>query len=209
MTKHLIPSLDEGLARYFREISQYPSLTVEQEKTADRKTLITSNLKLAVHIAKNYIRSWDDLPDKIQDANIGLVVAAGKFEPHRGKFSICASFYIRAEIRNKALDRKKKKSGMMEISLDDRSSDLDGMTTEGRYNLEADILASESNMLHDDNTDFITTAAMDRLTNKQKQVIAGRLWGYTYEEIGEIMGCSQQNIRQLEQNAIKRIRGEG
>lgn len=71
---------------------------VEVESTA-AQTFITSNLRLVVHIAKQYLKRGLELPDLIQYGNLGLMHAVGKFDYDRGcKFSTHASWWIRQAI---------------------------------------------------------------------------------------------------------------
>jgi|SRR3989338_458310 len=98
------------LNKYLQEISRYPLLTQDQEYTlatkvqagnTDAKTeFINANLRLVVHIAKNYQRIRR-LPDLIQEGNFGLFKAVEKFEPQRGyKFSTYAKWWIKRPILN-------------------------------------------------------------------------------------------------------------
>ncbi len=57
------------------------------------------NLRLVVKIAEEYSRSEDQLMDLIQEGNLGLLHALGKFDPDRGvKLSSYAAWWIRAYI---------------------------------------------------------------------------------------------------------------
>jgi RNA polymerase sigma-32 factor len=61
--------------------------------------LIEANLRLVVKIAYEYRRAHRNLLDLIQEGNIGLIQAVGKFDPYRGvKLSSYAAFWIRAYI---------------------------------------------------------------------------------------------------------------
>jgi RNA polymerase sigma-32 factor len=100
----------DPLAAYMSETRRYPLLTPEQERTlatalfekgdtvAARK-LVEANLRLVVKIAYEYRRAHRNLLDLIQEGNIGLMQAVGKFDPYRGvKLSSYAAFWIRAYI---------------------------------------------------------------------------------------------------------------
>jgi RNA polymerase sigma-32 factor len=61
--------------------------------------LVAGNLRLVVKIAEEYGRSEDQLMDLIQEGNMGLLHALGKFDPERGvKLSSYAAWWIRAYI---------------------------------------------------------------------------------------------------------------
>lgn len=100
-------SNDSVLSNYIREISDYRSLTPSEEKDLAKKAkegdvqakkqLIKANLKLVVTIAKKAIHI-SNLPmtDLIQEGNMGLMVAADKFNYKLGyKFATYASWWIK------------------------------------------------------------------------------------------------------------------
>ena len=100
-------SNDSTLSNYIREISDYRALTTAEEKelakmaksgdSNAKKELIKANLKLVVTIAKKAIH-MSNLPmiDLIQEGNLGLMVAAEKFNYKLGyKFATYASWWIK------------------------------------------------------------------------------------------------------------------
>ena len=98
---------DTILANYIREIADYKSLSAEEEKNVAKKAaegseqakqkLIKANLKLVVTIAKKAIHiSHLPVIDLIQEGNLGLMVAADKFNYKLGyKFATYASWWIK------------------------------------------------------------------------------------------------------------------
>lgn len=67
------------------------------EKAID--TLVRSNLRFVVSVAKMYSREIEEMQELIQAGNIGLIKAASNFDPTRGfKFISYAVFHIRNEI---------------------------------------------------------------------------------------------------------------
>lgn len=100
-------SNDSTLSNYIREISDYRSLSTSEEKELAKKAkngnaeakqkLIKANLKLVITIAKKAIH-MSNLPmiDLIQEGNLGLMVAAEKFNYKLGyKFATYASWWIK------------------------------------------------------------------------------------------------------------------
>ena len=100
-------STNSELANYIREISNYPQLSAAEEREiakrakegdADaKKQLIGANLKLVIIIAKKAIH-MSKLPmvDLIQEGNLGLMIAAEKFNYKLGyKFATYASWWIK------------------------------------------------------------------------------------------------------------------
>lgn len=88
-----------------RELQEVENPNLSQRATLEaareaRDTLVTRNLKLAVHVAKRYGSDRRDFPDLLQAANEGLLYAAAHAQPHKGaKFSSyavpCIEGYIK------------------------------------------------------------------------------------------------------------------
>jgi len=102
--------------RYVQEISQYPFLSVKEEKelayrylrTGDKdaaRRLVTSHLRLVVKIATEYRSTYGNLLDLVQEGNLGLMKAVTKFDPDRGaRLATYATWWIRSYILKNILD---------------------------------------------------------------------------------------------------------
>ena len=98
---------DDLLKDYIREISDYKALSQDEEKAfakrakagdlEAKKQLIKANLKLVITIAKKVIHvSGLPMTDLIQEGNVGLMIAADKFNYKLGyKFATYASWWIK------------------------------------------------------------------------------------------------------------------
>lgn len=109
-----LESTDISIEIYFREISKYPPLSIEEEKECIKRAkegdktaiekLILSNLRFVVEIASKYRGMGVPLEDLINEGNIGLIKAVKHFKPEKGvKFLSYAIWWIRQSIM-KALD---------------------------------------------------------------------------------------------------------
>ena len=100
---------DSTMEQYLQEIRQFPLLTPEQEKKLARgcaqgdqdaiRTMVHSNLRLVVSIAREYAGRGVPLLDLIQEGSIGLLEAAKRFDGSlEYRFSTYAAKWIRSGI---------------------------------------------------------------------------------------------------------------
>jgi RNA polymerase sigma factor (sigma-70 family) len=62
--------------------------------------LVEANLRFAMYMANRYRREGVDVDDLIQEANIGLMLAARHYDPDRGvRFTSYAGWWIEAQLR--------------------------------------------------------------------------------------------------------------
>ena len=100
---------EDDLGAYFRELRQYPRLSPQEERElavacaagdpAALRRMVQCNLRLVVSVAREYAGRGVPLMDLIQEGNIGLIVAARKFDYTRElRFSTYATKWIRQGI---------------------------------------------------------------------------------------------------------------
>ncbi|CAN5805350.1 sigma-70 family RNA polymerase sigma factor [soil metagenome] len=109
ITARKVAAESESLDQYLREISVYPLIDREKEAELARRirdgeefaldTLVRSNLRFVVSVAKRYQNQGVSLADLINEGNIGLMRAAQKFDETKGiKFISYAVWWIRQAI---------------------------------------------------------------------------------------------------------------
>ncbi len=101
-----VPTDEDDIRQYLREIRSYPRLTPEEERELAQRCaqgdeeairkMVNSNLRLVVSVAKEYAGRGVPLLDLIQEGSIGLLAAARKFDYTRDfRFSTYATKWIR------------------------------------------------------------------------------------------------------------------
>jgi len=111
--------LEDAIRLYLNRIGQVPLLTteeevalakrVEQDDDAARRELTEANLRLVVSIARKYgKRTAMPFLDLIQEGNLGLMKAVGKYDYRRGyRFSTYATWWIRQAITRAIADQSR------------------------------------------------------------------------------------------------------
>ena len=108
---------DDSVKIYLQQIGKIPLLSSEQELDLAKKIyefqdefsknlLVNANLRLVVSIAKKYIGRGLSFLDLIQEGNLGLMKAAGRFDYTKGyKFSTYATWWIQQSITRAIADK--------------------------------------------------------------------------------------------------------
>jgi len=263
-------SYADALDLYLKEIGSIPLLTAEQEidlarrilngDTDARKTMIVSNLKLVVNIAKRYIGRGVELTDLIEEGNLGLMTAVDKFDPERGnKFSTYASWWIRQAISRSIADQGRtirlpvhvidlvnkwlrtsriltqqlgRRPTISEIAIEmeiseDKVKQI-AKLAQKPASLESHINDPDEIELLDLLADVNAISPIDQIDQKlqweemekillsnlkerEREIISLRFGlkddiPKTLEEIGEIFGLTRERVRQIEEEAIKKLR---
>ncbi len=116
MKKFSIMEKSDALSLYLKDINKVPLMSAEEEKECvekaskgDKKAkekLIKSNLRFVVKVAKKYRNSGLSFSDLISEGNIGLTIAAERFDGTKGvRFISYAVWWIRQTIL-KAISEK-------------------------------------------------------------------------------------------------------
>jgi RNA polymerase primary sigma factor len=209
--------------RYIQETKKLGNLTREQEKelgraaqAGDRRainTLVESNLRFVIQVARQYQGMGLELEDLIAFGNMGLFEAAERFNPDKGvKFITFAVWYIRAELQKALNDLSRTvripshRTATEEYSTKSISTpvgdDENKETYADRY------LAADSTKSARDTQDlqYDLQRALDQLKPKQRAAITrfygiGMEYAQCMDQIAEEMEITGERARQLVRQA--------
>ena len=114
-----VPSFSgDLLVSYISSVRRYPLLTqedevrlgrlVQQGDVKARNSMITSNLRLVIKVAREYRTRGVPMLDLIEEGNLGLIHAINKFDPERGfRFSTYATWWIRQGIEHAVMNQSR------------------------------------------------------------------------------------------------------
>ncbi len=260
--------IDESLSSYLLEIRKYPILTREEEIELTRRTkegdvealstLIKSNLRFVISVARRFQNLGMSLGDLIGEGNVGLMKAAYKFDETRGvRFISYAVFWVRHAIMDalsrqtnvtriplsqaRVLSKMRKEVNKLEQILGRNPSNTEvaesmgieadevkkleeiikpGLSLESpRFDgdegtlleyLPEESIGPEEDLRRTTLTETINTS-LSTLTDRQAKILE-LYYGLngnrpkTLEEIGEIFGVTRERVRQVREQALKRLR---
>ena len=192
-----------------------PAIYGEREKSSNdsefielRNTLGEANQGLVFSIVKKYANGYVPVEDLIQEGNLGLIVAAERFDTERGfRFSTYAVWWIRGYTSRAARDMEM--NGREVLSLDMPVGE------DGDKNL-LDIIPDENTVspceLAEKNELKQLVAEMVSCLRPRERRVIELCFGlngtseHSLKEIGEILGISKERVRQIEVKALGRLR---
>lgn len=200
-TIHNKNSEDVLLERYVEEISQYTPLSFEEEQDLSTKIrsgneqakekLIRANLMFVVSIARQYQSNNIAMIDLIDEGNIALIKAAGKFDASKGKrFAQFAVWDIRKAI---------------EAYLPQEDIRMNRTATE---HLPGKGKATDDNVTDITNHEELALA-IENLTERE-QIVLRSFFGFgeeqlTMSEIGIRNGWKRERVRQIRNRGLRRL----
>lgn len=203
-------------------------LTKDEERTASRALLVLSHKPFAAKMAARFARRYGlDVEDLYQEGQIGLILAADKFDPSKGwRFATYARWWVfdrlvEAAFRGQSIVRPstgmKARAGFFR-SIRYRDVSLDAPAPNGEGSL-ADTFACPA-----PRPDEIVEAtldgaarsaalhrAIDAMPARDIDIITSRFLTepkQSLEEIGARLGLSKERVRQLEEKALGKLRKE-
>ncbi|BCO10219.1 RNA polymerase sigma factor RpoD [Desulfolithobacter dissulfuricans] len=224
-----------------------------------REALVRANLRLVISVSKKFLNRGLQLPDLIQEGNIGLMKAVEKYDYKRGyKFSTYATWWIRQAITrgiadqgrtirlpvhmietinrmlrfSKEFQRLESREPTPEEMAEQMGTEVEKVhialkTAKDAISLDAPVGDEEDSLL----SDFIEDHAhpdpqeasmveslkrclcrvMSSLTPREEKVLRMRYGievgcDHTLEEVGKCFSVTRERIRQIEAQAIKKLR---
>ncbi len=165
-----------------------------------KNRIIRSNLRLVVSIAKKHIRGPQTLFELVSDGNVALMRAVEKFDYARGfRFSTYASWAI---MRTYARSVPKER-----YQLDRFATGNDEV-----LDIAASLRTYDPNEMNLPEIRESIDAMLSQLTERERTVLAdhyGLMEGVaakTFEQLGGELGISKERVRQIELQALKKLR---
>ncbi len=224
-----------------------------------KESLIRANLRLVISVSKKFLNRGLQLPDLIQEGNIGLMKAVEKYDYKRGyKFSTYATWWIRQSITRGIADqgrtirlpvhmietinrmlryskdfaRVESREPTPEELAEQLGTDVDKVQValkiaKDAISLDAPVGDEEDTILsdfvedhvHPDPQEASMTESLKRclckvmssLSPREEKVLRMRYGidvgvDYTLEEVGRCFEVTRERIRQIEAQAIRKLR---
>jgi len=260
---------EQFLKLYLNDISQYPLLTIEEEHELCDKIhnddnealdmLVRHNLKFVISLAIEYKKRCSaSLYDLICEGNVGLVIAAKKYDYRKGaKFSTYAAWWIKHAMRNISYNEKYSPMRIPPTSLrkmriaknvkedlqhngneDPSYKDISDNCNLSEYEVKKALINDYSiiriDKQHDDNGDdfhfllpqekseqyesdtikYIIEEVMPKILDEREIDILKRRYGLlgnndmgtTLQKIAKLHNLTRERIRQIQFQAIEKIR---
>lgn len=190
------------------EVEEVSEDAVEARHRNDDATverLVNENIKLAQYFANKAIHLDPD--EALSRALRGLLEAAQRFDPSRGKFGTYAAYQIKSHIQRITREQQAKRRGgeFFKVSLQDHLDD------EGRElgELVADPNADPLRSIEDDNNSAFIAEALSQVDARTAEIMRRRFGvggdEETLEQIGQSLGVTRERIRQLERKGLRRL----
>lgn len=186
-----------------------PQITTEEEReifqswnARNRQRLIEGNMRLALHIAKQFDGKMDS-DELVAIAMLGLVKSADSFNPELGfKFSSFSAACIQKEILH-ALRRAKKTYLDVPIETVVACGENDELKIEDTlYDLNAEKYFQEI----EDNQTVHSILSNERLTSKERMILDQWIKGKKQKEIARDIGQTQANVSRTLKKIFKKLR---
>jgi RNA polymerase primary sigma factor len=181
--------------------------TMANEQEKQRDDLVTKNMGYVVTLARQYkseILSTDDL---ISEGTIGIIKAARKYDPSRGKpFVTYAAPYIRRSIE----EAIRRVTGETPVLSTDESLPVGSNNNFTLLNILEDKDAPKADQELEQRTISDDLADAIDVLNEREQAVIKAFFGIgterqTMAEIGDSLGLKRERIRQIRDKALRKL----
>jgi RNA polymerase sigma factor (sigma-70 family) len=178
-------------------------LTPAQEK---RNRLVEANIGLSTHFASQFQASRMEYPDLVQEAHMGLIDAAEKFDPKRGtKFST----YARWHIMKRVMDAIHNRNEIVRTPRR-RPSHICGTLDEARVVEMPDEMPDASEQMDEAEMVDAVRACIKDLPAREGIVVRLRhginTAAMTLAKVGDILGVTAERVRQIQKSGEEKLR---
>lgn len=171
----------------------------------ERNKLVEANMGLATHFAREFQASKMESEDMLQEAYLGLIDAAERFDSNRGtKFSTYARFHIVKRImdaihnRNEVVRTPRRRPSHVCVSLKHEHAEA--------------LPADERDVVDGMISDETTTAVQEAIRNLPPRdgIVIRLRYGVntdkmTLARVGEILGVTPERVRQIQVSAEEKL----
>lgn len=223
--------IKKSIDTYLSEIVHEKRLTdAEEQQLAERilqgdqralAELTTANLTYVVALAHQYAGNGVPEEDLISEGNIGMMQAAAKFDPTRGKrFVTFAAPYIREAMR-RAIDQQgglyRVPGGVADTAAERRQSralsidaPVGGSQDLSLGRVVANPHAADPSRLMEQQALVDELARLVTRLDERERQVATAFYGLdgapvTMAEIAERMGIKRERVRQIRNKAVRRL----
>lgn len=205
---------------YLDSIGQFPLLTREEEtalaktmkeapteteRQEARETLINSNLRLVVSIAKYYKQNCNlSIDDLISEGNMGLMKAVDKYENEKDcRVSTYASHWIRGSI--KCLIKRETGKECISLDVENEKGETLHETLEDTRETETETMIKTEHLAY-------IKSLLDTLPKDERKLIRMR-YGIgckkrkTLVEVGKAFGVTNEAVRLRQMSIEKKLKG--
>ena len=176
-------------------------MTKEQEK------LITANMGYVVTLARQYKSEFLSTDDLVSEGSIGMMKAAEKYDPTRGKpFVTFAAPYIRRSIEA-ALSKVESDT---EVRSTDESLPIGSRNNYTLLNVLEDVNAPKADHHVEESSLGEDLQRVIGVLNEREQAVVRHFFGIGEErltmlEIGNALGLKRERVRQIRDKAIRKL----
>lgn len=179
-----------------------------EQQNIRRNELVEKNMGYVVTLARQYSCELLTTNDLISEGSIGIIKAAEKYDPNRGKpFVTFAAPYIRHSIE----EAIRRVTGDVPVLSTDESLPVGSKNNYTLLNVLEDKDAPKADLVFEQNALSDDLLQVIDVLNEREQVVIKGCFGVdgermTMAEIGVKLGLKRERVRQIRDKALRRLR---